>query len=81
MSRNLRRYARQTNLRLIAGGLLLLFTVGLGLIYAIYGPGAALTGLLCLVLGLSPILLITAALWGLEWIVKRSEEADDQVES
>ena len=44
--RDLRRYANQTNFRLIVGGLLLLFIVGDGLIYIIYGSAAAISGLL-----------------------------------
>ena len=56
--RDLRKYARQTNTRLIIGGILLLVFVGGGLIYLIYGGGAAITGLLCIFAGLVPILLI-----------------------
>ena len=33
MSRDLRRYSQQTNVRLVAGGILVIFVVGLGLIY------------------------------------------------
>lgn len=73
MARDLRRYARQTNARLIAGALLLLFIVGLGLIYWIYGPGAALMGLLCLLAGLAPVLLTLLFLWLLEWVTKRAD--------
>jgi len=72
MGRDLRRYARQTNFRLAVGGILILFIVGDGLIYWIYGPNAALLGLVCLALGLSPLVLIALALWGLEWIAKRA---------
>lgn len=70
--RDLRKYASQTNIRLIVGGLLLLFIVGGGLIYLFYGPGAALTGVLCLLVGLVPIVLIVLFLWLLDWIVKRA---------
>lgn len=66
MTRDLRRYARQTNVRLIVGGLLLLFVVGDGLIYIFYGRSAALMGLLCLGLGLAPLFLIGLALWAVE---------------
>lgn len=72
MARDLRRYARQTNVRLIVGGLLLLFIVGDGLIYIFYGPASAITGLLCLLGGLSPLVLIGLALLLLEWISKRA---------
>jgi hypothetical protein len=70
MGRDLRQYARQTNLRLIAGFLLLLFLVGDGLIYIFYGRNAALMGLLCLVAGLSPLVLILIALWVIDWIAR-----------
>jgi TM2 domain-containing membrane protein YozV len=69
---DLRKYARQTNIRLIVGGLLVLFIVGDGLIYLFQGAGPALTGLLCLTVGLLPIALIMVFLWILEWVVKRA---------
>ena len=70
--RDLRKYARQTSIQLIIGGLLFLLIIGDGLIYLIYGPGAALTGLLCIAGGLFPILLILLALWLIDWVVKRA---------
>ncbi len=70
MKRDLREYARQTNIRLIMAAFVLLFVVGLGLIYIIYGPGAAGVGLLCLMGGLVPIVLILLALLGIDWILK-----------
>ncbi len=72
--RDLRKYARQTTVRLIIGGLLLLFVVGDGLIYWRFGPGAALSGLICLGAGLIPIGLIIFALWLMEWVVKRERD-------
>lgn len=74
MSRDLRRYASQTTFRVAAGAVLLLFTVGLGLIWLIYGPAAALTGLLCLLGSLVPIGLIALFIWGLDWVVKRTND-------
>jgi hypothetical protein len=71
MSRDLRKYARQTNVRLIVGGFILVFVVGIGLIYLFYGQEAALTGLLCLVVGLIPLLLIWLMFFVLEIITKR----------
>jgi hypothetical protein len=71
MSRDLRKYASQTNIRLILGGILLIFVIGIGLIYFFYGQGAALSGLLCLVVGLIPIVLIWLMFWLLEFITKR----------
>jgi hypothetical protein len=73
MSRDLRKYARQTNVRLIAGALLLLFIVGDGLIYFLYGKGAALTGLLCLLAGMVPVILTVLVLLLLDWIRKRAD--------
>ena len=58
MSRDLRKYARQTSVQLAVGAVLVLFLIGDGLIYLIYGKGAALLGLSCLLIGLAPILLI-----------------------
>lgn len=72
MSRDLRKYARQTNIRLILGGVFLIFVIGIGLIYLFYGQGAALTGLLCLVVGLIPLFLIWFMFWVLEFITKRA---------
>jgi len=70
MSRDLRKYARQTYVRLIVGGFILVFVVGIGLIYLFYGQGAALTGLLCLLVGLIPLLLIWLMFFILEIITK-----------
>ncbi len=72
MKRDLRAFARQTNFRLAVGAFILLFVIGLGLIYSIYGPGAAGVGLLCLLGSLVPIGLIFVALYGIDWIVKRA---------
>ncbi len=73
MSRDLRKYARQTTARLIGGALLLVFLVGDGLIYLIYGKAAALTGLLCLLAGMIPVILIVLILILLDWIKKRAD--------
>lgn len=74
MSKDLRKYAKDTNVRLMAGAFILLFVVGVGLIWAIYGTGAAATGLLCLLAALFPILLIAAIFLVMEWIVKRARD-------
>ena len=75
MTRDLRKYARQTNIRLAVGAVLILLIVGTGLIYIFYGPGAAVTGLLCLLAGLSPIALIVISLAILDWIQKRADRS------
>ena len=73
MSRDLRKYARQTNIQLAVGAVLLLFIVGDGLIYLIYGGGAALLGLLCLLGGMVPVVLVILVLFFFEWIQKHAD--------
>ncbi len=75
MGIDLRNYAKQTNTRLLIGGITLLFIVGDGLIYLFYGQQAALLGLICLLAGLSPLLIIWLLLLLVEWIVKRADES------
>jgi hypothetical protein len=72
MSRDLRNYSRQTTTRLVIGGVLLLFLVGDGLIYFFYGQKAAVMGMVCLLLGLAPLVLVGLALWAIEWIARRT---------
>ncbi len=72
MKRDLREYARQTNIQLGIAAVVLLFVVGLGLIYVIYGPAAAGLGFLCLLGGLLLIAVILLVLFGMDWIVKRA---------
>ena len=74
MGFDLRRYARQTNLRLVIGFILVLFVVGDGLIWLIYGRGAAILGLICLLAGLFPLLLTGLALWAMDWFLKREND-------
>ncbi len=74
MTRDLRKYTSQTTTRLIMGGLLILFIVGDGLIFMIYGREAALMGLICLIAGLLPLVLIWAVLWGMELLVKAADK-------
>ena len=72
MNRDLRKYAKQTNVRLGAGAFLLLYGVGIALIYVIYGAGAAIMGFLCLLGALVPVVLIFLSLALLDWIQKRA---------
>lgn len=74
MGKDLRRYASQTNTRLIIGGILLLFIVGDGLIYLFYAQNAALLGAICILIGLSPLVMIGIFLAGLDWLVKRADD-------
>ena len=55
MSRDLRKYARQTNIRLAVGAILVLFIVGDGLIYLFFGTSAAMVGILCSLAGMVPV--------------------------
>lgn len=72
MKRNLRDYARQTDRRLIIGALLILFIVGGGLIWWFYGAGGAGLGVICLIAGLTPVLLIVGIFFVMDWILKRA---------
>ena len=77
MTRDLRNYAKQTNRRLLAGGIVLFFLVGDGLIYLIYGQDAALFGALCFSAGLLPLILIWVIFFVIEWVLKRSRIDED----
>lgn len=74
MTRDLRKYTSQTTTRLIIGGFILVLIVGDGLILMIYGREAALMGLICLIAGLLPLVLIWGILWGMELIVKAADK-------
>ena len=50
----------------------LLFVIGIGLIYLIYGPGAATLGFICLLGAMLPVVLILLFLFITDWIVKRA---------
>jgi len=75
MGKDLRLYAKQTNTRLLIGGIALLFVVGDGLIYLFYGQRAALMGLTCLLASLLPLIIIWLILLLVEWIVKQADES------
>ena len=77
MGRDLRKYAGQTNVRLVAGGILLLFIIGDGLIYLFLGRGAAVMGFTCLLLGLAPLVLIWLVLWLIEVVVRRVDGGEE----
>ena len=74
--RDLRKFEKQTRFRLVAGGLLLIIILGEILIYIFYGYNAALAGIVCMLVGLSPIIIVMIVLWGLEWIVHRWDNTD-----
>jgi multisubunit Na+/H+ antiporter MnhB subunit len=70
--KDLRKYTRQTNIRLVLGAFILLFVVGVGLIWLIYGEGAAGMGFMCLLAALFPVILILFIFLGIEWILKHA---------
>lgn len=70
--RDLREYAKQTNVRLALGALILLFVVGVGLIWLIYGEAAAGLGFICLLAALFPVILILLIFLVMEWVIKRA---------
>lgn len=76
MTRDLRKYAGQTNARSLIGFIVLLFLVGDGLIYAFYGRESALMGLVCILAGVFPLLLIWLLLKGMDLIVKKAREEE-----
>lgn len=70
--KDLREYAKQSNVRLALGAFILLFVVGVGLIWLIYGEGAAGLGFVCLLAALFPVILILFVFLGIEWILKHA---------
>jgi hypothetical protein len=73
---DLRKYSTQTIRRLIFGALILLIVVGIGLILLIYGKNAAFTGLLCVVGGLIPIILIILVFVVIDLIIRHSRGSE-----
>lgn len=72
--RDLRKYAKNTNFRLLIGFIILLLVVGDGLIYVFYGPRGALLGLLCILAGILPLGLIYLLLLALDMIARRAND-------
>lgn len=72
MSRDLRKYSQKTNLGLVIGFLIILFVIGDGLIYWIYGREAAILGLTCMLVGLGPIVIVGIVLSGVEWVLRKT---------
>ncbi|MBC7241576.1 MAG: hypothetical protein H5T60_03930 [Anaerolineae bacterium] len=68
-----RRHRAQTERRLITAGILILFVIGGGLIYAFYGGGAWLSGMLCMGAGVLLLLL----LWGVLTLLDRLSRDHD----
>ncbi len=74
MTKDLRRYASQTNTRLLIGFFLILLIIGLGSIYLIYGRDAALTGLICIGFALVPALLVVGVIAFMGWAARKLDE-------
>jgi hypothetical protein len=72
MIRDLRKYAKQTNMQLIIGLIVLLVTVGLGLIFLFWGTGAAVTGLICVGVALVPVLAVLGVVWILDRLARKA---------
>ncbi len=70
--RDLREYSKQTNIRLALGAFILLFVVGVGLIWLIYGGNAAGLALTCLLAALVPVILILGIFVAIEWILEHA---------
>ncbi len=71
--RDLRGYAKSTIFRLILGALVLIFIVGEILIYLIYGSTAAMTGFVCFIAGVVPVILVLLSLWLIDWIARKNK--------
>jgi hypothetical protein len=56
--RDLRKYASQTSFRLIVGGISIVIIAGVTATWLIYGKSAAISALICIVIGLLPIAVI-----------------------
>ncbi len=73
MGNDLRKYASETNRRVILWALVLLLTIGPGLVWLLYGARSALTSLLCLLGVFAPVGLIWLVLAIIDAIVKRAD--------
>jgi len=73
MTKDLRKYARQTNTQLLIGFFVLLMLVGVGSIYFIYGREAAVFGLVCIATALVPAGLVWLVLALMGWAAKKAD--------
>jgi hypothetical protein len=74
MSNDLEKYTNETIRRLIYGTLIILFTVGLGLIWFFYGARAAGMGLLCLVGASVPVFLVIGVIFGMDFFMRKIDK-------
>jgi len=70
--KDLREYSKETSVRLALGAFILLFVIGVGLIWLIYGGNAAGMAFTCLLAALFPVILILGVFLGIEWILKHA---------
>jgi hypothetical protein len=70
--RDLRKYARQTDMQLLIGFFILLIVVGLGLIFFLWGTGAAISGLICVGVALLPVLAVLGVMWVLDHLARKA---------
>ncbi|HSB03096.1 MAG TPA: hypothetical protein VLE49_20770 [Anaerolineales bacterium] len=70
--RDLREYSKQTNIRLALGAFILLFVIGVGLIWLIYGGNAAGMAFTCLLAALFPVILILSIFVAIDWVLSRA---------
>ncbi len=74
---NPRAHREQTDRRLLLGFFALLFGVGGGLIWLIYGSGAAALGVGCMALGAVLAGLVLLIMLGLEWVSTWLDRRDE----
>jgi hypothetical protein len=74
--KDLREFSRKTNIRLVIGFVLILFLVGDGLVYLIYGKNAAISGAICILGGLIPIGLIGGLFLLIDFVIKKANEEE-----
>jgi len=72
MKRDLRDYAKNTDRRLVIGGLILLFVVGGGLIWWLYGSRGAGLGASCILAALTPVIFILIIFKAIDWILRHA---------
>ncbi len=74
---NSRAHRAQTDRRLLLGFFALLFVVGGGLIWLLYGSGAAALGLGCMALGAALAGLVLLLMLGLQWLSDWLDRRDE----
>ena len=75
---DLRRHRARTDRNLLLGFFALLFVVGGGLIWLLYGSGAAAFGIGCMAVGAMLAGLVLFVMLGLQWLSDWLERRDDQ---